>query len=121
MKTLPRRRTPGIWSECREKLRHVRLRRSVGPYADGELTGAARARVAAHISRCWVCSGTLQTLRLVKSSLRRGPQRAPASLAAARLHRYAHRLAGSAPESPADGGTAAPGGNRPPPDRPPAP
>ncbi|WP_236242968.1 anti-sigma factor [Streptomyces sp. CC228A] len=79
MKTLLCRRTPGIWSQCRERLLHLRLRRSVGPYADGELTGAARARVAEHIARCWVCSGTLETLRLVKSSLRRGPQRAPAS------------------------------------------
>jgi hypothetical protein len=41
------------WAESRERLRHLRLRGCVEAYVDGELTGTHRARVAAHLARCW--------------------------------------------------------------------
>ncbi|GAA4934826.1 anti-sigma factor family protein [Streptomyces coeruleoprunus] len=68
-----------LWAECRKKPRHGRLRGAVEAYADGELTGAHRTRVAAHVAGCRACSGSLQTLRLIKASLRGGPGRMPAS------------------------------------------
>ncbi|MGR8009495.1 anti-sigma factor family protein [Streptomyces hypolithicus] len=80
------------WAECREHITHMRLRGSVDAYADGELSAADRARVATHIARCWACNGYVQTLRLVKHSLRNGPKRAPISLAAARMRRFAGQL-----------------------------
>ncbi|MEU3199384.1 zf-HC2 domain-containing protein [Streptomyces sp. NPDC006996] len=70
----------------------MRLRGDVEAYADGQLTGAHRMRVAAHIACCWACSGTLQLLRLIKASLRHNPQRTPPSLASARVRRFAHQL-----------------------------
>jgi hypothetical protein len=90
--------TPGLrraWAECREKLRHLRLHGSVEAFVDGQLTGARRARMAAHLACCWACSGYAQTLRLIKASLRRGPNRAPVSLPAIRVHRFADRLLSS--------------------------
>ncbi|WP_234383457.1 anti-sigma factor [Streptomyces dysideae] len=68
------------------------LRSAVGSYADGQLTGAPRARVAGHVARCWTCSGELLALRLIKTSVRDHPRRAPASLAEARIRRFADRL-----------------------------
>ncbi|WP_262387096.1 zf-HC2 domain-containing protein [Streptomyces sp. TRM49041] len=64
-------------------------------YADGQLTEAHRMRVAAHIARCWVCSGSLQLLQLIKASVRHHPQRTPPSLASARVRHFAHHLATS--------------------------
>ncbi|UGY94608.1 anti-sigma factor family protein [Streptomyces gobiensis] len=88
------------WAACREKIRHLRLRGDVAAYVDGELTGVHRARVAAHLGRCWSCSGDAESLRLIKTSLRNGPQRAPASLASVRLRRFASRLAAPAGFAP---------------------
>lgn len=85
-----------VWAWCREKVRHLRLRGEVDAYADGQLTGAHRARVAAHIAGCWACSGTLLLLQLIKASLRDSPRRHPAPLASARVRRFAHRLTRSA-------------------------
>ncbi|WAX77479.1 hypothetical protein [Streptomyces sp. KMM 9044] len=85
-----------VWAECREKLRHVCLRGDVEAYADGQLRGVRRARVAAHVGACWACSGSLELLQLIKASLRRTPQRAPVPLASARVRRFAHRLTASA-------------------------
>ncbi|MEU9069843.1 hypothetical protein AB0E06_23960 [Streptomyces sp. NPDC048109] len=70
----------------------MRLRGEVEGYADGQLTGAHRMRVAAHIACCWACSGSLQLLRLIKASLRHSPQRTPPSLASARVRRFAQEL-----------------------------
>ncbi len=81
-----------LWAECREKVRHVRLCGAVEAYADGELTGVHRMRVAAHVARCWACSGSLQTLRLIKASLRGSTRRTAASLASVRMRRFAQRL-----------------------------
>ncbi|MFP3986564.1 zf-HC2 domain-containing protein [Streptomyces sp. E11-3] len=86
-----------VWAECLERVRHLRLRGDLEAYADGELTGARRTRMAAHLDRCWVCSGRLQTLRLVKASIRGHPHRAPASLSRARVDRYARQLADTRP------------------------
>ncbi|AYV26446.1 hypothetical protein EES41_06890 [Streptomyces sp. ADI95-16] len=91
---------PGqVWAECREKIRHLLLRGEVEAYADGQLSGAHRTRVAAHIACCWTCSGSLQLLQLIKASLRNSPRRTPASLASARIRRYAHQL--TVPPAPA--------------------
>jgi anti-sigma factor RsiW len=73
-------------------MRHVRLQGAVEAYVDGELTPARRAQVAAHLACCWACSGYAQTLRLIKASLRHGPDRAPVSLSKTRLRRFADRL-----------------------------
>lgn len=77
---------------CREHVRHLCLRRRVGAHVDGELSPGRRAETAAHLVRCWTCSGHAETLRLIKHSLGSGPGRAPSSLTGARLRRYAVRL-----------------------------
>ncbi|MEV6055831.1 zf-HC2 domain-containing protein [Streptomyces sp. NPDC052107] len=82
-------------AECRERLRHLRLRGAVGAYADGQLTGARHTRVEAHVARCWACSGELLALRLMKASIRGYPNRAPTSLAEFRIRRLAERIAGT--------------------------
>ncbi|MBV7697381.1 anti-sigma factor [Streptomyces sp. TRM70350] len=78
-------------AECQEKYRHVRLRGWIEAYVDNQLTGTRRARVAAHLAACWACSGTAETLHLVKHSLRRAPRRTP-TLSELRLRRFASRL-----------------------------
>lgn len=103
MKKLRFLRPPGFWAEYREKIRHLRLRGAVGAYADGELNCADRARMATHIACCWSCSGSLETLKLIKASVRGSQKRAPASLASARLHRYAHQLAAAPATGPGSG------------------
>lgn len=82
-----------IAAECREKLRHLRLRGYIEAYMDGALTSHRKEQVAAHLATCWTCSGTAETLRLIKHSLRRSPRRIPASLSEARLRRFAGQLA----------------------------
>lgn len=74
--------------------RHWLLGRLIGPYVDGELPPRERQAVAAHLRECWRCSGDADAARLIKRSLREAPQRAPASLAEARLRHYAGRLTG---------------------------
>jgi anti-sigma factor RsiW len=93
---MKRQRVPGsrqLWAEGRERLRHLRFCGAVEAFADGELTGRRQVRVAAHIACCRACSGSLQTLRLIKASLRRSPRRTPESLASVRVRRFARRLA----------------------------
>ncbi|UQA97067.1 anti-sigma factor family protein [Streptomyces halobius] len=94
---LPRLRE--IWDECRERARHLRLHGDLGAYADGELSGNRRVRMAAHLACCWICSGRLETLQLIKASIRRSPHRAPVSLAEVRIRQYADRLTHSPPSS----------------------
>lgn len=91
--------------ECRHLLEHARLRTLVGPYLDGELTGARRARVAAHLAVCWACSGYAETLRLIKHSLRTLPGRTPPDLAEARLRRFAEHLTPRVPNTDGSPGT----------------
>jgi hypothetical protein len=57
--------------------------------------------MGAHLATCFACSGTAETLRLIKHSLRTRPQRAPVDLAEARLRRYADRLMRTNPAPPA--------------------
>jgi hypothetical protein len=57
--------------------------------------------MAAHLAACFTCSGTAETLCLIKHSLRTRPQRTPVDLAEARLHRYADRLMRTDPTPPA--------------------
>jgi anti-sigma factor RsiW len=92
-------RFPEIRAQCRELVRHLRLRGKVGAYVDGELGPARCAELAAHLVRCWACSGHADTLRLVKHSLVNGPLRAPSSLSEARLRRYAARLSAEGPRA----------------------
>lgn len=86
-----------IRAQCREQLRHLRLRGSVDAYVDGELNVARRAELATHLLHCWTCSGHAETLRLVKHSLGQGRLRAPASLSEVRLRRFAAHLTASEP------------------------
>ncbi|MBA2809100.1 MULTISPECIES: anti-sigma factor family protein [Streptomyces] len=79
MTKLSTQRPNRLWWECREKLRHLRLHGAVGAFADGQLTGVRHTRVAAHVARCWACSGELIALRLMKASIRGHPHRAPTS------------------------------------------
>jgi anti-sigma factor RsiW len=79
--------TQGCWQWAD----HMQSRAQVGAYLDGELTGARRARVAAHLAACWACSGYAQALRLVTQSLRTRAHRTPPDLAGARLRRFAEQ------------------------------
>jgi anti-sigma factor RsiW len=79
----------------------MRLHSHVDAYVDGELTGSKRLRMAAHLAACFTCSGTAETLRLIKHSLGTRPQRTPPDLAEARLRRYANRLIHADPARPA--------------------
>jgi anti-sigma factor RsiW len=63
--------TRAVIAGCRQQASHLRLRTLVGAYVDGELTGSQRARLAAHLTACWACSGYVETLRMIKQSLRR--------------------------------------------------
>lgn len=93
MRTTRLRRSRQNWAECREALRHLRLRGFVESYVDGELTDTSRARFVAHLARCWACSGQVETLQLIKHSLQTRPQRGPVPLAEIRIRRFADRLA----------------------------
>jgi anti-sigma factor RsiW len=44
----------------------------LGPYLDGQLRGARRQRVEAHVDTCRNCSTELQRLRTLRDELRRG-------------------------------------------------
>jgi anti-sigma factor RsiW len=84
--------TTQLLDEGRQHVRHLRLAGLVGAFVDGELTDRDLDEVAEHVANCWACSGYAETVRLVKSSLRRRPGRAPAALAERRLLRFAQRL-----------------------------
>lgn len=92
MKTGPVTVLRRLRDDCRRGLQHSRLRSLLDAYVDGELTAADRARVTAHLAVCFACSGSAETLHLIKQSLRSRPQRAPADLAQARLRRFGEAL-----------------------------
>ncbi len=48
------------------------VRARLGPYLDGQLRGARRQRVEAHVDSCRNCSAELQRLRALRDELRRG-------------------------------------------------
>lgn len=75
-------------------LRHMRAARELGAYLDGELPPHRRTAITAHLRECWRCSGDARILRMIKHSFGRSAQGGSSSLASARLHRYALRLAG---------------------------
>lgn len=75
-------------------LTHRRIRRSVGPYIDGELAPGDRAELARHLAECWRCNTLAETLALMKRALRARAGRAPANMGELRLRRLAETLAG---------------------------
>ena len=91
--TWPTGRVP---TPMRGLLAHRRMRHAVGAYLDGELETAAGAEVAAHLSICWECSTVAETVRLLKSALRRRGALTPTALAARRLRRFSEELASGA-------------------------
>jgi anti-sigma factor RsiW len=83
---------------------HARIGGRIDAYLDGELPPDQRPRVAAHLRRCWRCSGYADTVTLIKHSLGTQGQRSPVSLAEARLRRLARWLARKeTPDGPAAG------------------
>ncbi|EST38268.1 hypothetical protein N566_08335 [Streptomycetaceae bacterium MP113-05] len=103
MKATSLRRSRQNWAECREALRHLRLRGLVEPYVDDQLAGTRRAHFVAHLARCWTCSEQAETLHLIKQSLRTGLQRGPVQLAEVRLRRFADRLTAPPTTARSDG------------------
>jgi membrane glycosyltransferase len=75
-------------------IRHLRLRKKIEPYLDGELDQRSSAVVAEHVRDCWYCSGNLQDLRLIRAALLRRSVEPP-SLPLLRLRRFAQRIDGS--------------------------
>jgi anti-sigma factor RsiW len=73
---------------------HRGIRRAVEAYLDDELTPDACAEVAHHLSICWECSITAETLRLLKRALTQRGDRTLSSVAVRRLWRFAEDLAG---------------------------
>jgi anti-sigma factor RsiW len=71
---------------------HIRMRRAVDAYLDGEVPPSRAAVVESHLDECWGCSGYAETLRLMKRSLRRRRDRRPTQLTVARLRHWAERL-----------------------------
>lgn len=67
--------------------------RAVDAWVDGELDAEAAGMIALHVRICWDCSSAAETTRLVKASLRAHRDHEPPRLAAARLRRFAERLA----------------------------
>jgi anti-sigma factor RsiW len=90
--TRPARLVRQLRDGCRHGYQHARLRPLLDAYLDGELSRSDRARVAAHLAACFACSGSVETLRLIKQSLRSRPRRTPADLAEARLRRFGDAL-----------------------------
>jgi len=74
------------------RLSHRRMRRAVSAFDEGVFDGDTAAAVAAHLRRCWGCSGDAELARMMKRSLRRLADRQPDSLAAVRLRRFAASL-----------------------------
>lgn len=72
---------------------HRRFREVIDAFVDAELDDDAARSVAMHLDDCWGCSSAAETATLIKRSLRLLPSRQPSPLAAARMHRYAQRLA----------------------------
>jgi anti-sigma factor RsiW len=84
-------------------LAHRRLHRAVEAYIDGELTPDTHAEVARHLSICWKCSISAETLRLLKRALTQRSDWTPSSVAGRRLRRFAEQLAGGgAPDGATD-------------------
>ena len=75
-------------------LAHLRIRRQIGAYLDGELQGALARAVADHLDECWDCNDAAHDLRLIRASLARRGRRSPPNLAVARLRRLALRFGG---------------------------
>jgi anti-sigma factor RsiW len=66
---------------------HRRMRRAVSAYLDSEVDPATAAAVAAHLRRCWACSGDAELIRMIKQSLGNLAGRHDDTLAAMRLRR----------------------------------
>lgn len=73
-------------------IRHLRVRRDIEAFLDGELDSARARRVRDHVSECWPCSGHLELMGLVRVALRRSHREEPSSLALRRLTRFSSGL-----------------------------
>ncbi len=71
---------------------HLRARRIVDAWVDGELDPGAAERVDRHVHRCPRCHAAADAARRIKQSLRRRANRAPRPVAASRLRRFAENL-----------------------------
>jgi len=70
---------------------HLRMRRLVSAYVDGELDDETARRVADHLRHCWRCSGDAELDEMVKRSLGNLAGRGD-TMAALRLRRFIARL-----------------------------
>jgi hypothetical protein len=73
------------------------MRKQLGPYLDGELQGAARRALQAHLETCAACRAELAELRQLSTALRSTPL--PAGLMPA--NQFVDQLAGRLPPRPA--------------------
>lgn len=74
-----------------------RLRERLPEYAEGKLTGRARARMERHLAECPRCAAELADLRAVLDAVRAvSPEEAPAEL----VSRVREAVAGRAPSAP---------------------
>lgn len=69
---------------------HLRWRKAIDAYADGELNPQLLAGMAAHVRRCWRCSRDVELTGMIKASLRQRRRAVP--LPVARLRRFATQL-----------------------------
>lgn len=73
-------------------LSHLRCRRNIGHFADGELGAASQQALAAHLLECDGCRRELDMVRAIKASLGRLAEAEPPALAATRLRRWSASL-----------------------------
>jgi anti-sigma factor RsiW len=74
------------------KWAHRRTKRLLSAYVDGELDQAPSAAFAAHLRKCWGCSGDVEVTRMVKRSLRNLGDGDHNTLGTLRLRRFAAQL-----------------------------
>ncbi len=74
-------------------IRHLRVRRRLGAFADGELGATSARHVAVHVRECWTCGGELELLHLVRGALRQGRRSEPSPLQVRRLEHFVRELA----------------------------
>jgi anti-sigma factor RsiW len=74
------------------RLHRARWGHTIQSYADDELNAVRAATVVHHLARCPDCTGDLEIVRRLKSSLGRLGDRRPPEIAVARLRAEASRI-----------------------------